>query len=181
MSAQEIDPVPTDLLTQPLDWFFAEHYRHRQFCTLITALASEPRFDGPSLTLVVEFIRNDLALHIIDEEEDLFPLLRRRALPEDEIEPALGRLSTEHRADMAHAQSVKAHLQACLEARRAPSADPAVCKAMRDFAAQELRHLALENAIVLPIARLRLSEADLTGLSRRLAARRGIVLQAARA
>lgn len=179
MSAQEIDPVPTELLTQPLDWFFAEHYRHRQFCTLITTLAAEPRFDGRALTLVVEFIRNDLALHIIDEEEDLFPLLRRRALPEDEIEPALGRLSAEHRADIAHAQTVRACLEACLEAYRPPSADPAVSKAMRDFAAQEMRHLALENAIVLPIARLRLSESDQTGLGRRLAARRGIVLQAA--
>lgn len=178
MSAQDVDPVPTDLLTQPLDWFYAEHYRHRQFCALVTALAAEPRFDGQALTLVVEFIRNDLALHIIDEEEDLFPLLRRRALPEDEIEPALGRLSTEHRADIAHAHSMRAHLEACLEAQRAPSADPAVCKVMRDFAAQEMRHLTLENAVVLPIARLRLSETDLKGLGRRLAARRGIVLQA---
>ncbi|HRD47716.1 MAG TPA: hemerythrin domain-containing protein [Caulobacter sp.] len=176
MSLQDIDPVPTELLTQPLDWFFAEHYRHRQVCTLITTLAAEPDFDGRALTLVVEFIRNDLALHVIDEEEDLFPLLRRRALAEDEIEPALGRLSSEHKADIAHAQLVREGLEACLADRRAPSRDAAISKAMRDFASQEMRHLALENAIVLPIARLRLSDSDLAGLSRRLGARRGVIL-----
>ncbi|MFN3467316.1 MAG: PCRF domain-containing protein, partial [Candidatus Brocadiales bacterium] len=44
---------------------------------------------------------------------------------------------------------------------------------------KELQHLALENAVVLPIARLRLTAKDLQAMSRRLAARRGLVLEAA--
>ena len=47
-----------------------------------------------------------------------------------------------------------------------------------DVLRRDLRHLALENAVVLPIARLRLSAEDLLALSRRLAARRGLVLDA---
>ncbi|MFZ5671116.1 MAG: hemerythrin domain-containing protein [Pseudomonadota bacterium] len=175
---EDLDDVLVDLIAQPLDWFFAEHYRHRQFCALVSDLAAAPAFDGERLTRIVDFLRHDLLLHFIDEEEDLFPLLRRRALPEDDIEAALGRLSAEHRADVAQAEIVRGALEICLAERRPPSSDPALRKDLRDFAAHELRHLALENAVVLPIARLRLTERDLAGLSRRLAARRGLVLQA---
>ena len=173
----EIEAIPCELMKAPLDWFFAEHYRHRQFCRLMTEVAMAHVFDGERITALVEFIRNDLALHIIDEEEDLFPLLRRRALPEDEIEDVLGRLSAEHKTDSMRAQSVRDHLEACLARQTAPGMVPEARKAMQDFASQELRHLALENAVVLPVARIRLSEADNSAMARRLAARRGIVLE----
>ena len=129
------------------------------------------------MSQIIDFIRYDLALHIIDEEEDLFPLLRRRALPEDEIENVLGRLSAEHRTDATQSQVVRERLEAALIAQRAPALDPEVKSVLLTFARHELRHLALENAVVLPIARLRLTAADLTALSRRLAARRGLVLE----
>ena len=173
----EIEEIPRELMTEPLDWFFAEHYRHRQFCRLLTEVAAAHVFDGERITALVEFIRNDLALHIIDEEEDLFPLLRRRALPEDEIEDVLGRLSAEHKTDSMCAQSVRGHLENCLARQSAPGMIPEARKALQDFASHELRHLALENAVVLPIARLRLSGGDLRAMSRRLAARRGAVLE----
>lgn len=173
----EIEDIPRELMTEPLDWFFAEHYRHRQFCRLVTEVAVAHVFDGERITALVEFIRNDLALHIIDEEEDLFPLLRRRALPEDQIEDVLGRLSAEHKTDSLRAQAVRDHLETCLARQTAPGMVPEARKALQDFASQELRHLALENAVVLPIARLRLSRTDLLAMSRRLAARRGVVLE----
>ena len=44
--------------------------------------------------------------------------------------------------------------------------------AMIDFARNERRHLALENSVVLPLARLRLSPEDLIRLSARLLRRR---------
>ncbi|MFZ5719174.1 MAG: hemerythrin domain-containing protein [Pseudomonadota bacterium] len=173
-----IEDIPRDLINEPLEWFFAEHYRHRQACRMMTEVAAAHVFDGERITALVEFIRNDLALHIIDEEEDLFPLLRRRTLPEDEIEDVLGRLSAEHKSDAVCAQVVRDHLEACLGRQVAPGMVAEARKAMQDFASQELQHLALENAVVLPIARLRLTAKDLKGMSRRLAARRGMVLEA---
>lgn len=175
----EIEDIPRELMAAPLDWFFAEHFRHRQFCRLINAVALAHVFDGERVTRLMEFLRNDLPLHIIDEEQDLFPLLRRRAQPEDDVEAVLGLLSAEHKADADHAHEMRGHLEACLETRNAPGMDPVVRKSLMAFASQELRHLALENAVVLPIARLRLSPQDLAGMGRRLAARRGIVLEAA--
>lgn len=173
----DIEEIPRELLHEPLDWFFAEHYRHRQLCRMIEEVAASPTFNAGPISQIIDFIRYDLALHIIDEEEDLFPLLRRRALPEDEIENVLGRLSAEHRTDATQSQVVRERLEAALIAQRSPALDPEVKSVLLTFARHELRHLALENAVVLPIARLRLTAADLAALSRRLAARRGLVLE----
>lgn len=173
----EIEDIPLELLDEPLNWFFAEHYRHRQLCRMIDEVAVAVVFDAERITKIIDFLRYDLPLHVIDEEEDLFPLLRRRSLPEDELDQVLGVLSAEHKADIDHARAVRSLLEASLEARAAPGLDGAKRKALNDFAAQERHHLALENAVVLPIARLRLSEEDLAGMSRRLAARRGRLVE----
>lgn len=175
----KIDDLPSELMADPIAWFFLEHERHRQFCRLMEETASAHRFEADILTHLLDFLRNELARHIIDEEQDLFPLLARRAIPDDEIKELLVRLSAEHRADADHAHGVRDHLEACLKMRMAPRHVAGASEALQDFANQELRHLALENAVVLPIARLRLTPNDLKLLSRRLAQRRGVVLAAA--
>ncbi|HEY9216477.1 MAG TPA: hemerythrin domain-containing protein [Phenylobacterium sp.] len=175
-----IEDMPLPLLAEPLEWFFAEHFRHRQLCDMIDEAAASVVFDGERISRIVDFLRHDLALHVIDEEEDLFPLLRRRCKPEDELERILGVLSAEHRIDVDFARTVRTHLERCLEQQSAPGLDPQVRKAMTEFASQERRHLGLENAVVLPIARLRLTKRDLDTLGRRLAARRGLLLAEAR-
>lgn len=62
-------------MAEPLEWFFAEHFRHRQLCGMIDEVAAALAFDGARIAKIVDFLRYDLALHVIDEEEDLFPLL----------------------------------------------------------------------------------------------------------
>jgi hemerythrin-like domain-containing protein len=169
----DIEAIPSELLRTPLEWFFAEHYRQRQLCLLIDDLSRRTVFDGERIDAIAAFIRQDLPVHIIDEEEDLFPLLRRRCLPEDELERVLAILSADHKADLSTAAQVLAILDAARAQRRAPGLDRDARAALAGFAAQERQHLALENAVVLPIARLRLTDADLHGLAARLAARRG--------
>ncbi|MFC3070244.1 hemerythrin domain-containing protein [Phenylobacterium soli] len=161
------------LAAQPLEWFLAEHLRHRQFCGLMAELALAKSFEPEPIRAVIEFLRHELGHHLADEEVDLFPLLRARALPEDEIGEVLDRLIGEHKADMAHAHALRGHLERCLDERLAPGRDPSVALALDAFASQELRHLALENAVVLPLARLRFAETDLKALGRRLIASHG--------
>ncbi|KQY26468.1 cation-binding protein [Caulobacter sp. Root1455] len=179
MTTSTIESIPPRLLAEPIEWFFAEHYRHRQACKMIEEVAAAMVFDRPRVIELIVFLDQDLPLHVIDEEEDFFPLLRRRCEPGDDVERVLGMLSAEHRADVVQASAVRDHLLACLETERAPGLDATQRKAMIAFAAQERRHLGLENAIVLPIARLRLAPEDLTTLGRRLAARRGRLLDVA--
>lgn len=169
-----IEPISPELMATPLDFFFAEHFRHRQLCALIDQLSTATFFDPGPIAEVVDFLRFEAPIHIIDEEEDLFPLLRRRCLVEDDVEGVLGVLSAEHKADAILGRTVRDYLERCLDTRAAPGASLEGRRDLAAFAAQERRHLALENAVVLPIARQRLTADDLTGLARRLAARRGM-------
>jgi len=165
---------PDHLLADPIAWFFAEHQRHRQFCDLMQLASMATTFDAEVLTWLLDFVVDDLALHVLDEEQDLFPLLRARAEPEDDIERLVGRLAGEHAKDLTRAAAVRQHLQTCLRQRAPIGRNNVRRRALEAFAIQERGHLALENAVVLPIARRRLSEPDLAGLSQRLAARRGM-------
>jgi iron-sulfur cluster repair protein YtfE (RIC family) len=174
--ALQIEVAPPSLLRDPLNFLFIEHYRHRQLCKILEHLATAPRFEPSLIATTLDFVRFDLALHVIDEEEDLFPLLRRRCEPEDDIEDVLGRLSGEHASDQDQAKAVRAVLEAALAEQRAIADFPGAAATLKTFSAHQRSHLALENAIVMPLARRRMTVADLDAMSKRLAARRGIVL-----
>jgi len=47
-------------------------------------------------------------------------------------------------------------------------------EAMQAYAASEMRHLALENGVVLALARIRLTRPDLKAISRSMKLRRGV-------
>jgi iron-sulfur cluster repair protein YtfE (RIC family) len=171
-----IERSPPGLLREPLEFLFAEHYRHRQMCKILEYLAVAQVFEATLIASTDDFIRYDLTLHVIDEEEDLFPLLRRRCAPEDDIEDVLGRLSADHAIDQELARTVRSFFAVALEKRLAPSTLPGGPEAMLQLARQEKGHMALENAVVMPLARRRLQAGDLAALSVRLAARRGVMI-----
>lgn len=169
-----IEPVPLDLLREPLVWFFAEHYRHRDVCARLLTLSASVTFDESALRDVFGFLERDLPIHIIDEEDDLFPLLRRRCEPDDQIESVLGMLSGEHANDIRDAAAVKALVKKAAAEERGLACYKEAPLVIGPFCRQQKRHIAVENAVILPIARLRLTENDLKNLGRRLAARRGL-------
>ncbi|HRO32094.1 MAG TPA: hemerythrin domain-containing protein [Brevundimonas sp.] len=173
---RHIEPMPVTLMHEPLEWLFAEHYRHRQLCALIERVATATVPLRDEIAEILDFLRFELPLHVIDEEEDLFPLLRRRALPEDELDKILGVLSADHKADMVNAAQLRALLETAQQTGVPPGGQPDNRRLMTAFASGERRHIALENAVILPIARLRLRPEDLRNLALRLAARRGVVL-----
>jgi hemerythrin-like domain-containing protein len=177
--AQRLAPLPQSLLRRPLDYILGEHERQRVLCAICDALAVAPILDKDAARQVADYIASDLMLHVIDEEHDLFPLLRRRALPEDEIEAILGQLAAEHAADEDLAGTIKEDLNGLLAeedngGRSASDMDLVV--ALKTFAKRQRRHLALENATVMPLARVRLTVDDLNALAHRMAARRGVAL-----
>lgn len=156
----------------PIEFMLAEHLNHRRMCKALERLAAMSDFDPAPITAMVDYIRFDLTLHVIDEEEDFFPLLRERCEPDDDIEAILKRLSADHETDKSLSAQVRDMLNACLILRKPPRVIEGAVAAITAFAANERQHLALENAIVIPIARRRLTEEDLRTLSRRLLERR---------
>lgn len=180
LNRNHVAETPNELLSDPIGWFFAEHQRHRQFCDLVQRASMATVYDEALVHWLLDFVVHDLALHVLDEEEDLFPLMRARAQPEDDLDKVLGRLQGEHAKDLTAAAAVRQHLEACLRQQAPISRNNVRRRALEAFAAQERGHLALENAVVLPLARLRLTERDLLDLSNRLAKRRGVTWRPAR-
>lgn len=172
---QHIEPLPTELLRKPLDYILADHLRQRVLCILCEQLADSENLDTEIAKEVVAYLKTDMAVHVIDEEQDLFPLIRRRAEDEDNIEEALGQLSGEHASEEDLAKAITDGLESALEHATTKLGD-GLRQKLRDLAHNERRHLALENATVMPLAKARLTERDLRDLSARMAARRGILL-----
>lgn len=161
-------PTPHD----PIEFILAEHLNHRRMCRALESLADAAEFDAAVITALLDFIRFDLTLHVIDEEEDFFPMLRQRCLPEDVVGDVLDRLTFEHAEDKALSVRVRDVLNACLIIRKPPHAIEGGAEALAAFAKHEMRHLTLENAVVVPLARRRFDAEDLRVLSQRLIARR---------
>lgn len=167
---------PATLFHEPIEYIFAEHYRQRILCKVLDEIAEEEFPDRDLLKAALEFLQTDFGPHVLDEEEDLFPLLQRRAKPEDEINEVLGQLSEEHAADETDAKQIIALLCSRVESKEPETLRKKERELLKRFAVNERQHLVVENAIVLPLARARLIETDKQKLGMRMAARRGIDL-----
>ncbi|MGL4241930.1 MAG: hemerythrin domain-containing protein, partial [Beijerinckiaceae bacterium] len=118
---------------------------------------------------------DDVAIHHEDEDNDLFPALRRRALPQDALGPVLARLAEDHRRN----EGMVADIVVALTARQGDDPvvfDKASREVMAAYAFAEQRHLAMENGVVLAIARVRLTRADVRAMSAAMKARRGVTV-----
>lgn len=165
---------PVSQLLSPLEYIFADHFRQRVLCRVLDDIADGDARDKPLVAAALGFLKTEFAPHVIDEEEDLFPLLRRRAEPEDRIEEVLGDLSQEHAADKLDADKIMEGLEQAHQTVGEDLLTEKFCALVHRFAANERRHLIVENAIVMPLARARLTKDDLRNLGRRMAARRGL-------
>jgi hemerythrin-like domain-containing protein len=161
------------LLARPLEFLVVEHLRQRDLCALLDEVAAAEPVDRARAAYAARRIARDLAIHVLDDEEDLYPLLRRRAAAEDRVEGVLGLLSGEHAAEDRSAAEIADGLAAA--AAGAPLG-PELKARIRGFTRRLRRHLAVENGLLMPLAEQRLTSADLDGLARRMAARRGLVL-----
>lgn len=163
-----IEPMPADLIDSPLDFIFAEHHRQREAASILTMLA-DGEFNGEGVHALLTFLETDFALHIGDEELALFPMLREHCLPEDNVERILARLEDEHREDEASLETATAILTKSVSDKQLGVNDK---RRLRMFAEHIRQHLALENGVLLPIARVRLRENELGVLADLLKARR---------
>lgn len=165
-----LSPTDFTLLKDPLDFIAEDHLREREVCAALDRMADGDTAALQDVSCALAFLRDELPLHLADEEEDLFPLMRRSCLPEDEIERVITRLLVDHQ----HAASDTPEVVAVLTELMSRSASTQERQLLSRFSSYARRHLILENAVILPIARLRLGENDLESLRLRMRQRRGI-------
>lgn len=164
-----IDAPSVELLSAPLDFLFAEHLRQRQLAKLLTLIA-DGVINRKAIAGAASFVENDLAQHILDEEVSFFPLLKPLCEPDDNIDALLDLLAAEHREDEETSATVLSILRAM-----ATGAEPGEMgrAALRDFAERLRHHLALENGVLLPLARARMTPGALSLLAQLITMRRG--------
>jgi len=159
------------LLAEPLDYLETEHYRMRAVLSLLERFVSEPkpRVRAATTRLAVDFIRSDLLLHVLDENDGLFPLLRIRCDVADGLDRILARIAEEPARGAATCAEIVRKLLAACHGR---VVGKGVRVAVERFVGSQRRLLALEDAFVLPLARQRLTDADRSWLSRQMSERR---------
>ncbi len=157
----------------PLGFIREDHFRQLRLCNLMDAFSYRLEV-GPINELagtLMAFLERDLALHTLDEEEDLFPLLRLRCQLEEGVDEVLRQLSREHELDKDLVDFILADLRALAQGLKL-SHPMRLLMNIREFAEIQRRHLTWENRVVLPLARQKLTKEDLVGMGRHMAARR---------
>ncbi len=164
-----------DVETSPFETMLNQRMALHSICAIIDRLplsdAGTLRHLGPALAA---YLRQDFPAIVAEEEEGLLPLLRQRLLLGDDLEPAIRQLSDEHRRDMQRALSLAVECEALAEGLDSEDVS-GILAALAAFAEQQRRHLAWEEAIILPVARARLTEQDLRQWARAIRARKRLL------
>lgn len=157
-----------------LDLLMACHARIRSFSALAVALSER---EGLSADEVVDacdrvsrYFSEALPLHARDEEESLLPRLMGR---DPALDAALTRMRDEHGE---HRGPLQELLSRCAIVRAAPTEATlraAMAPVARDLRAQFEAHLWLEESVVFPAVRARLSQDERRAVVAELRARRG--------
>lgn len=143
------------------DWLLM-HARYERFEPLQEAVEE-----------LLGFLTQDLVLHHQDEEDDLFPTLQRRCRPHDGFEAILAELVRDHATEGFLMRDIVADLQRVVTGQALENTGRFFAS-LTIFAEGQKRHLAWENEVLLPLAKMRLTQIDLEALGRSMIARRGM-------
>lgn len=146
----------------PLDQIDQAHRRKLALCDTLEEIAD--RLPNPDRVMCMQAAAQltiEAPVHHADEDLGLFPLLRMRCPQEDRIEPVIDRLKDEHLDDEAAIEEVATLLRTYAAGQEPSTSATGVGYALRGFFEGQRRHVAWEEATVIPLARLRLSKTDL--------------------
>lgn len=165
--------------TDPSGFLSDCHRRIEMFIGSLQQVASD--IDRPlteeariALESALRYFREAAPKHTADEEQSLFPRLRRISHPD--VESALGSLEAlegEHRwAETAHAE-VEALGNKCLaNGSLSPAESEVFREAVGGLASMYAEHIRIEDDLVFPVAARLLSDPDRAAIANEMAARR---------
>lgn len=149
-------------MPNPIGILQEEHALQNELCDLLEAIANglPHQFDRSLALVSVSILETGMPGHMRLEEEALFPLLRRRVPDDHALHSALVCLEQEHDRDGAALVEIIDALRSAIDAGRAANPDM-LGYALRGFFESQRRHIAWEEAVVLPMARDVLTTSDL--------------------
>lgn len=164
-STLEIPPevaVSTCQMPDPLRILREEHALQNELCDLLEAIADglPHQFDRSLAQVSVSLLETGMPGHMRLEEEALFPMLRRRIPIDHQLHSALACLEHEHDRDGAALVEIIDGLRSAIDAGSVTNPDM-LGYMLRGFFDSQRRHIAWEEAVVLPAAETILSPEDL--------------------
>lgn len=151
----------------PLDIILEDHQRQEEWCDSLERIADSlpGNIDHELINHCLIFIDGPLITHLRDEDEGLIPLLQKRAQPGDNVEMILSQVEREHQTDEGAAFEVREGLKSFIEGENKMGPN-ALGYLLRSFFEAHRRHIAWENVTLLPLARKRLTDNDLSKLEK---------------
>jgi hemerythrin-like domain-containing protein len=159
----------------PIDLLRDEHAHFRKICDMLDRLANNLQHDAAvrETAVIYRAFTHLFPLHQANEEEDFFPLLRARCLPEDGVDDMLALLLRDHSAKNAEGGTVDflPGLMQIATGREIPDPMTFVGSVLA-FTEMLRRHVAWEDATLMRLARKRLTAADRSALAHAMMRRR---------
>ncbi len=150
------EEIPPEHLATPLEYIFADNFRCRVLCNLLSVIGSGQEVASEVVPTCRDFLLRDFLTHLADEKQALFPLLMERTKSADGVLEAM-------RKERPGFATIN-RLAADLEHRARPDRDPA--SLIGSFVVEERHHICFENVVLLPVARKRLGPPELEWLAR---------------
>lgn len=149
----------------PLDILAQEHQRLHMLCDALEEIADDlpDVFDRALCGIAARTLKHDLPLHHLAEDEGLFPLLKARVRPEDNFDTVLVQLSAEHDMDDDLSRELVELLESMAEGIVPRNPDMAGYM-LRSYFESYRRHMSIEDGLIFPLARARLTPDDLRRL-----------------
>jgi hemerythrin-like domain-containing protein len=131
-----------------------------------------------ALTAALRYFREAAPKHTADEEESLFPRLRRVRNPEAQAALAqLEQLEKDHQwADAVHAEVDRLGQQYLSKSRLSPAEAEQFRTAVVQLGSMYRQHIRVEDDMIFPVADRVLSQTDRSSIAREMAKRRNIGL-----
>jgi len=168
-----IDPIPDNLIREPIEYLFADHVRQRSLCGMLKSLAERGNAEDALLMGLLAYLEVDHPNHMADEEQGLFPLLQPRLASDSGMTQLLADMEQQHRRDSRLGREIADGFRALL-ANGGGRMPDALRASIHAFIAGVIKHLSVEDERLLPIARTTLSDGELEQMGRAMAGRRGI-------
>lgn len=168
-----IPELSPDLLERPLEYFIADHDRHRAICTYLKRVAREATIDGASARKLSVFLQGEMKRHFEDERLSLFPALLNRSTDDLDFVQALRKIEDFHTGSEILIDHLAVHFERIAPEGTA-SLSPALSELLADYAAKEHQNLAFENSVIMVIAGVRLKKGDIEKIRASMKARRGL-------
>lgn len=143
-----------------------EHLTEKKLCDVLEQLADsllEPLDEQLVGTSIIK-MRICIKRHVMLEEKYLYPVLTKRLCPGDLEQNMLEHIRHEHATDESHTHDTIEQLEKALACGRVEKPEM-LGYMLRGFFECRRRHIAWEDAVVLPLARYRLTAKDFRAFS----------------